>query len=154
MALRIERSKDYELIRRIATHRLVYSFISDDFSPKAEDYKPIESDELFYVVIHDDSELMGMFVLVPENHVCAKVHTCLLPQAYGDRARQCAKEAIQWAWANTTLERIITDIPDNNRRALKFSNDVGFKVYGVNPKSFMKNGILRDQVLMGVSKCL
>jgi|SRR6185312_4141696 len=154
MAFRIELSKDYELIRRIATHRLVYPFISDDFSPKADDYKPIESEQIHYVVIWDETELMGMFVLVPENHVCAKVHTCLLPAAYGERARQCAKEAIEWAWTNTAYARIVTDIPDNNRRALKFSHDVGFQVYGVNPKSFMKSGILRDQILMGVSKCL
>ena len=48
-----ERSQDYELIRRIMTHPRVFPHISDDSSPAAEEFRPVESDVFWYVILRD-----------------------------------------------------------------------------------------------------
>lgn len=148
-----ERTKDYALVKKIATHPRVFPFISDDFSPSTEAYQPLEGEGIWYVLVKDGDELLGMWAFAMENGVCWKVHTCLLPNAWGARAKQAAREMAEWVWANTICQRIITDVPEENRLALKLAKEAGMIEFGRNPKSYMKDGILHDQILLGISKC-
>lgn len=146
-----ERTKDYGLVRKIATNRHVYPHISDDFSPPVDEYRPPEGEAVWYVLVKDGEELLGMWAFTLENAICWKVHTCLLPTAWG-KAKDMAKQMAEWIWNNTPCLRIITDVPDNNRLALKLAEDAGMTVFGLNPASYMKSGVLRDQILLGMSK--
>lgn len=148
-----ERTKDYELVKTIATHPRIYAHISDDFSPAVENYEPMRDESVWYVIVKQGAELLGMFAFVPENAICWKVHTCLLPKAWGLRARQAGRGVIQWIFENTPCLRIITDVPFYNQLALNFAVDCGLIAYGVNRGSYMKFGKLHDQVVLGVSKC-
>jgi hypothetical protein len=151
------RSQDYELIRRIMTHPRVYPHISDDGSPAVEQYRPIENDALWYVILRDvkpadEVETLGLWLFVPENSVCWQVHTCLLPDAWGPQGRAAAKVLQEWIWTRTPCRRIVTVIPELNKLAVWFAFEAGMIPYGFNPHSFLKNGELWGQVLMGVSK--
>lgn len=146
------RTRDYKLIGEIMRHKAIYRHISDDFSPAAEQFRPIESDGLFYLLVKEDKEVLGLFLFHPENHICWKVHTCLLPKTWGEKAKQAGIGAREWIFANTPCQRIVTDVPVINRLALKFAIACGFERFGFNPSSFKKNGVLQDQVLLGVSK--
>jgi len=148
-----ERTKDYELVRQIVTHPDIYPFVSDDYSPAPNDYKPFESDSIWYVLAKDGDELLGMWSFVPDNAICWQVHTCLLPTAGGKRAKRAAKEMAEWIWQNTTCLRLVTNVPDYNRQASIFARWAGMVEFGRNPKSYMKTGILHDQILLGISKC-
>lgn len=150
--MNFERSENWGLIKAIATHPKVWDAISDDFTAAKEVWEPVRHESVWYVVVKDDCEVLGMFAFIPENHVCWNVHTCLLPTAYGPRARQTARELTQWIWENTTCVRVTTNVPDQNRLALMYAKQVGFKEFGINPKSYMKDGILQDQILLGISK--
>lgn len=147
-----ERTFDYNLVWAIATHPKVYPHVSDDFSPKPEDYKPPESDSILYLLCKDGDEVLGMWTLIPENGICWQVHTCLLPNAYGPRAAKAVKLATEWVWRETQCLRIVTNVPEYNRLALMFALKAGMTRYGINPKSFMKDGHLHDQVLLGITK--
>jgi len=148
-----ERTTDYELIKKIVSHPKVYPYVSDDHSPAPQDWKPIENDVVWYVLVKDGGEILGMWIFIPETQVCWKVHTCLLPNAYGERARKAAKLMAQWIWENTTCLRIVTDVPKYNRLAYHFARAAGMQEFGLNPRSYMKSGILHDQILLGMSKC-
>jgi len=150
--MQFERTRNPGIIKAIATHPRIYPAISDDFSPSADEFQPIEDEAIYYLLAKRDRELLGMFCFLPENGICWKVHTCLLPTAYGPKARDAGKQVIQWIWANTPCVRIITDVPDYNRLALNFALDCGLKAYGINAASYMKNGKLWDQIVLGVSK--
>lgn len=150
--IHFERTSDMDIVRGIARHPRIYEGISDDFSPKVGDFNPIDHPDIWYVLAWDDKELLGMWTLVPENHVCWEVHTCLLPSAWGPRASRAVKLAIRWAFENSKCLRLVTKVPAYNRIALRFAERAGMTEYGVNPKSFMKNGELHDQHLLGISK--
>jgi RimJ/RimL family protein N-acetyltransferase len=150
--IRIERSTDYALIRAIMCHNGIYRHISDDRCPPAAEFRPIESDDVWYAVVWDDNDLLGLWMLYPQNSVCWEIHTCLLPHAWGVRARRAASVMAAWIWENTPCERLITNVPANNRAAYHFALAAGMEVYGKNAKSFLKHGKLIDQICLGLSK--
>lgn len=147
-----ERSEDWELVKQIVTHEKIYPHVSDDFAPPAAEWEPTKHPDVLYVVARDGEEVLGLWALIPENRICMKVHTCLLPGAWGERARRAASEFIPWVWANTGCQRLNTDVPEFNRIALRFALQGGFTQFGVNPKSFKKNGKLWDQIMLGISR--
>lgn len=147
-----ERTADYGLIKSVITHPAIWAHATDDYGQNPGEWEPAQSDLIWYVAVKENEELLGLFMLVPENHICWKVHTCLLPNAWGRRAKQAAKHGIEWVWANTECLRIVTDVPKYNRQASLFARWAGMSEFGVNPKSYMKNGELQDVTMLGISK--
>ena len=145
------RSRDYDLIRGILTHPRVYDKITDDCSPGRDDYRPVEHDAVWYVIARQDGEVLGLWMLVPQNGVCWEIHTALLPRAWGELALEAARQLTDWIWANTPCRRIVTNVPSTNRLALRFAIKAGMKIYGVNFASYLKRGVLCNQVCLGIS---
>ncbi|HEX3941583.1 MAG TPA: hypothetical protein VHX11_08895 [Acidobacteriaceae bacterium] len=141
---------DRDAIRRVITDPQLYPRMSDDFSPPPAAYEPPK--EATFIEVRDGEELLGYFGLIEENAVCWKVHTCLLPSTWGPRAKQASREFIAWLWQNTRCQRLITDVPSDNRLALRFAKQGGLTEYGINPKSFSRGGVLLDQFCLGISK--
>lgn len=157
LVIQFERSTNYELIRQIITHERIWGYLSDDGSPPREDFEPLESNFVWYVIACDvddagGGEILGLWMFFPHNTVCWEVHTCLLPIAWGERGQAAAKMLPDWIWRNTPCRRIVTNVPTYNRLALHFAFKAGMKMYGVNPDSYLKDGILRDQMCLGISK--
>ena len=154
--LTFERSQDYNLIRSILQHPQIYPYISDDGSPSAEDFQPVESDAMWYVLVREQlrdrkQRLLGLWLFVPQNTVCWEVHTALLPDAWGPLGHEAAREMAKWIWEHTPCKRIITNVPEPNRLALHFAKEAGMEEYGVNSKSYLKKGRLFDQHCLGMS---
>lgn len=151
-----ERTTDPEVIRIIMLEPHIYSASRDDFMPlwrdAREQWQPIMHEQILYMLVRDGAETLGLWIFAPESKCMMKVHTCLLPAAYGDRASQAAKEMAQWFWENTENERLITDVPVFNRHALKFAEKAGMKRFGVNPKSFKRDGRFWDVIMLGMSR--
>jgi len=145
-------TRDWELIKDIVTHPKIYPYVSDDFSPAPEQWEPIDSAVAHYVVIRDGDDLLGLWAFYEHTPIVWNVHTCLLPAAYGQRARRAAKEMAAWIWANTKCLRLTTEVPERNRLALHFARDAGMAEYGFNPASYMKNQQLCGVHLLGMSK--
>lgn len=147
-----ERTRNYELAREILTHPKIWPFISDDASPPVEDFQPVAHDAFWYVLAHYGDTLLGLWMFVPQNGVCYEVHTALLPVAWGLLGQSAARALPAWIWENTPCRRIVTNVPSSNRLALHFALKAGMKIYGVNEASYLKDGVLRDQVCLGLSK--
>jgi RimJ/RimL family protein N-acetyltransferase len=146
-----ERTTDQALIHRVMTHPRIWRAITDDGTPPVEEYKPVVADAFHYVAVHDAGELLGLFLFTPMNTVLWEVHTCLLPNSWGGRALEAARGISTWVWANTGFRRVITSVPSYNRLALRLAKEAGMIEYGVNVKSFLKNGRLWDQHMLGIS---
>lgn len=93
----------------------------------------------------------GMFMGEKRNHVSYEVHTILMPNARG-KAVKIAKGAMNWLFLNTGCLRVTTRVPSYNKLAQRLSLKTGMKLFGVDEKSFMKDGQLYDQFLYGLSK--
>lgn len=134
------------------SHPDLYDKGADDFQPAREDFQPRTDAAIWYVTVHDDGELLGLFALAPQNEICWEIHTRLLPHAWGPRALEALKTVIEWTWRETPARRIVTTVPAYNRLAHQFGLRAGFRAYGRNPASWQKHGELYDQILLGISK--
>ena len=152
MEMDFERTTDLNLVREILTHPKIYPRMIDDFSPPAEDFIPVEHERVWYVLVRDGGEILGLWMVVFVSPILAEIHTCLLPHAWGERAAIAAKEAIRWLFAHSELQRIFTHVPAFNRLALRFAKASGMTEFGRHPKSFLFDGILHDQFMLGLSR--
>lgn len=142
------RTHDAELIRSILTHPDIYPFITDDGCPSASEFTPIIHESVIYLYEPDTA----IFAFIPDNHSTCSVHTNVLPEARGRRAVTAAREAAEWIWSNTQYRRINTVIREDRKNVIRFAEICGMKKYGHCPDSFVKDGIVYGQVLLGMSK--
>ena len=151
MKLSFERTEDMELVKAIVTHPHVYSKTCDDGCPEPSALMPIAHPSLYYILAKDGYELLGLSVLVPENAICYDYHICMLPNSWGPKTTVAAYGFLDWIWANTPAKRLMATIPDFNRLAVNLALRSGFEIVGINPGSFLKNGKLYSQVILGLS---
>lgn len=149
--MRIERTFDEELIRSIITHPKIYPYASDDSSPAADRFRPSMHESIYYLT-PIDSEVMGVFMLVPVNAITYEVHTCIQPEYWGKKAAEAARLLIDWMFGNTPCRKIITHVPAYNRLAYRFAKQAGLADEGLIKNSFLKHGQVYDQHLLGIAK--
>lgn len=148
-----ERTYDWALVKSIATFPKVWAGITDDFSPSAEDWEPEQDDRVWYVLAKSGADsILGMFIFYPENPICWRSHSCLLPESWGEHALTAYREACAWLWENSSCLRIIGAVPETNPLALRIALRCGLEKWGVNPKAFQKDGKLVDVIMVGISK--
>lgn len=148
--IEIARSRDYALLQRIATSEPIYRITSDDFSPTQGAWRLPQGEQFIYLLGQSGKQLLGFAAFYPVNGVTFETHLCFLSR--GPVNQQMFARMLGWIWGATPAMRIIGAVPDYNRLAIKFAERAGFEVYGVNSKSWMKNGILCDQVCLGISR--
>lgn len=122
----------------------IYSWLIDDLSPEV--YTPPEN--AIYLSNEDRS---GIIKLEMVNGVMGQVHIAALRKLLG-RTGAFVKDALAWGFNNTTLMKVITFVPAYNRLALKLAQRSGFKEEGIMTKSFLKNWVLHDQYIYGITK--
>ena len=150
--VKIFRSRDYKAIRELCTHPRILPQISDDYTSDPKTWKVPESELVIYLLAADDKGPFGFGIFIPQTHVQYTAHMAFLPRSYGNEALTSFKSMLAWMWANTTAERIVGEIRRDNKLAIRFARRAGFEIYGVNDRSYRKNGVLVDQFCLGISK--
>ena len=143
------RTEDEELVASILTHPKVLPHIVDD---GVYALKGFINPTMFWITVYDKEELLGMFLSHPHNSVTYESHTCLLPNAYGARAIEAAHAYMNWMFRWTECQKLITNVPEYNKLALRFARKVGGVLEGCNRSSFLKDGVLMDQYVFGITK--
>ena len=152
--MRLECSTDYALIASIMRHPRIYPWLGDDFYPCAEDFSPNESPAVTYLLAFDDGELLGVFMTHPINGVLWEVHHCLLPSAWGRRARAAGKAYLGWLWHSTHALKVVGFTPSDNALAIRFAKSLGLVEIGRLRRSLLRRGVLVDLVIVGKDKPL
>lgn len=143
---------DREIIRNIVTHPAIWPHVSDDFSGEPEVWEPPIGDGFIYTLALEAGEIRAMWMFEKTSPILFKVHTCVLPIGRGVWANEAAKKMALWIWEHTECQRIVTDVPEDNRLALRFAEAAGMQQFGVNPRSYKKGGKLLDVILLGMSR--
>lgn len=149
--IQLERTADYALLTGLLRgHADLYRWISDDFSPPLEEAEIVEHPDLWYILARDgEGDLMGFFRLSPQTAICWELHTVM---RLNGRALEAMKALFEWIWARTEIMRIVTNVPSFNRVAQRFARRAGLKQYGLNEKSYRKDGQNHDQILFGITR--
>lgn len=155
MTISITRTRDYSLLCRIALEPAIYGTTSDDFSPSPSRWRIAEREDFIYLLAKletadEENGLLGFCAFYPLNGVTCEAHLCFLSR--GQVNRDAFQLMLAWMWKNTRAERICGAVPAYNRAAIQFAIRAGFREYGRNLRCWKKDGILHDQVLLGISR--
>ena len=126
----------------------VWPHVSDD-NCSIQDFNP--SNSMTYLLVEDEGERMGFFGLSAINTICYEIHTTMLPKAWG-KTLKYTKEVLDWIFANTVCLKVVTFVPETNKKALNLALKTGLKIEGFIEKSFLKNGSLIGQHVLGINK--
>lgn len=148
----IERSRDFGLLKKLATDPAIFPHICDDYFSDPEIWQPPRDAFIVNLIARDYAGAFGFGIFAPRTLACYEAHLGFLPRSYGDKALTSFKAMLAWVWKNTTAARIVGEIPIENRRAIAFAKRAGFKRYGLNPASKLRGGVLRDQICLGMSR--
>lgn len=142
---------DMALVKSIITHPKIWPYVSDDYSPPPEDFSPPQAEGITYLLVSEDNEDLGCFILHPHSSTTWEVHTCLLPVVWG-RSDEATKGGTEWVWANLPCLRLITNVPTPNKLALRLAKRSGMCQFGLNPDSFVKGGKVYAMFMLGISR--
>lgn len=146
------RTYDPDFIKRVMTNRRIWPHISDDFAPPPAEFAPVMDNGIYYLAPEHEGERVGVFMYHPHSFILFEVHTCILPLYRGDPALKAARDGLAWMIEHTPAQKIITHVPSSNVLALRFARRVGMQDEGVNRASYMKQGELLDQHLLGITR--
>lgn len=146
--MNLARTHDTDLVLSILSHPKIWPHIHDDGNKEAI---AVDVPALHWMLV-SDGEPAGVFLVHAHNSICFEVHTCLLPRTWGAQAAEAAQMLLRWAFEETNCQKMITNVPAYNRLALRFAKESGMTQEGVNRASFLKNGKLEDQIMLGITK--
>jgi RimJ/RimL family protein N-acetyltransferase len=147
----IQRTYRAELVKKLAIDPSIFPYVSDDFTT-AEQWTPSVDELVVNLVARDTGGYFGFGIFLPRYWSCYDAHFGFLPRSYGYDALGALRRMFDWIWINTKAARIVGEICVENRRAIAFVKRAGCLEYGINVKSRLRGGILRDQVCFGISR--
>ena len=146
--IRLERTLDLELVRQIMTHAALYPFLADDFYPASEDFRPNATASIWYLLVFDGDELLGLFMSHPINALAWEVHVALYPVAWGRRARAAGKAFLSWLWQMTPARVVVGFVPTSNPLAVGYAKGLGLRELGRVPLCYQRQFQLFDIVIL------
>lgn len=124
----------------LVTDPTIYPFVIDDGSPSRETYRAPEGP--VYLGTEDFfAAFMPVSCAVWEVHIGARksalgISSMLLFECFEEMQRRGAK-------------KILANVPSFNQKAIRCFQRAGMEIEGTRKKSFLKDGILHDQTLLG-----
>lgn len=143
--INIERCFDADEINYILQKPSIAKFINDDLS---HDCIISDASQAHWVGVYKQDMCVGVFLLVQHNSITVEMHTAL--DLRGSEALHAARLLMQYVFKD--YQKLVTQVPKNNRMAKLMAVRLGFVVEGINRESFLINGKLIDQDILGITK--
>lgn len=147
--MNIERTHDMPLVALVMGHPRIWPHIHEDGT---DEPAPQDHEALYWMqATTDEQQLVGVFLVHAVSSVCYQMHTMILPECWGEMATRAVQALGVWVFNETECRKMITNVPAYNRRALRFALAGGMTQEGINRASFMRNGVLVDQIMLGIT---
>lgn len=147
--MKIERTHDMVLVASIMAHPAIFKHIAEDGIDAPD---PIDHPGLYWLLVTSGDVPAGAFLLHATGSICYEMHTMILPQFHGEPARAAAQALLHWVFTELDCWKLVTRVPVYNRAARRFALANGMREEGVNRASYLKDGQLIDQILLGITK--
>lgn len=148
----IERTYNIELINSVMFNDFIFDVISED-GVKKEDQRFDVYNEYWLKVIVDD-DLVGLYNLHHMNRSTLEAHVHILPKFRKIHSQESILKVYEWLIENSGdgMVKFISFIPVIYPNVLRFCLSNGFTHEGVNRKSHLKNNVLHDVDMVGITK--
>ena len=149
--------EDVEAVNRIMRHPDIYPYSTDDGCSKDANTfdvrSTLQNPAVYFLGWRIDEAWAGLWTLHAWNVATYEIHPCILPPfRAGLAATHATEEAVNWMYDNTQCRKVVAVIPEINKAAILFALAGGMKQEGVIKDSFLKDGKLCNQILVGTEK--
>jgi RimJ/RimL family protein N-acetyltransferase len=147
--MEIARVQDARVV--MAVMKEAWEIVKDDSPVSFEDYNaPLDENNRWYASYEDD-QLVALFYVHRLNLITWQLHIQFRPQYWGkDMSTAHSKALLDYIWKDTECKKLYAIVPAYADYVLKLAKRVGFKQEGRTKKSFQKNGVIHDQIHIGV----
>lgn len=148
----IERTRDIDLINTVMFNDDIFDVISEDGVEK--DRQRFDVYNEYWLKVMVNNELIGVYNLHHTNTSTLEAHVHILPEFRGSHSQDSILKVYEWLFKNCGDEvvKFISNIPVIYPNVLKFCLSNGFTHEGINRKSYLKNGVVHDVDMVGITK--
>ena len=131
----------------------VWDYLTDDSGLTFEDYSPRLDEDSRWYITYDSGTPVAAFWLRRLNGVTWEAHANVVPSLWGDkRGTSLCITALDLAFEDTEALKFVAHIPDSAPETQTMAIQIGFSREGINKKSFLRDGVLHDQVYFGMTR--
>lgn len=112
-----------------------------------------ETTRIFLLVGWAEGEPVGVVTCYPRTSVSYDAHIMVLEKfRKSGLGVELCKKSIQWMLDNVkTAKKVVIHVAEDNLGALALVKKCGFREEGRTTKSFMRNGVLLDEIIFGMT---
>ena len=148
--MNVERTFDTELIKGIMSRADMWDTVAED-GQDPDDYAPDVNGECWLLLTVDDKPI-GAYCVHQRNAVTLEIHAQVLPEFRKEHSTESGTKVLKWILDNTECQKVIAQIPAIYPNVKRFTESFGFQVEGENRMSYLKNGELHNQWLLGITR--
>ena len=144
----VERTFDVDLIESVLLRPEIKAVISED---GVDEFKPNVNDDIWLVM--SDGDVIAVYHLQRLNGIMLQIHANVLPEHRKQHAKETGQKALDWIVENLPeIHKVVAFIPALYPNVRDFTASFGFKIEGVLTQSHLKNGVLHDQWILGITR--
>ncbi|HEX2614711.1 MAG TPA: GNAT family protein [Nitrososphaera sp.] len=145
--IHVKRTHDMQVVKQIMEHPRIWPHIHEDGITEAS---PVDVEGIHWVLV-SNPDPVGLFMAHARSKHCYEMHTCLTPAVWGESGNDAAQLFLLYMFTKTDCQKIVTNVPEYNKAALRFALRNGMRHEGNNRASYLKNGVLIDQYMLGIT---
>lgn len=150
--IKATRTYNADLVRSIMLRPEILATVAEDGQDPA-DYQPDVEGDCWLVMTAPDDVLVGLYCLDARNAVTVEIHAQVLPEHRKVYSKATGEAALGWILENMPeCHKVTASVPAIYPNVLKFTTQFGFQVEGVNRLSYLKNGKIHDQWMLGITR--
>lgn len=144
------RTYDTEIIEGLMRMPDLWATIAED-GQNPDDYKADCEGECWLLMMND-TDFIGAYNLHAHNSVTVQIHAHVISAHRKQYSYETGMAALQWIIDNTEYQKVVAIIPTIYENVKRFTCSFGFQEEGINRQSYLKNGELVDQYLLGITR--
>lgn len=145
-------------VKRVTDRRVVmavmeeaWEIVKDDSPVKFTDYSPVMDEDNRWYASYEEDTLVSLFYVHRLNLITWQLHIHFRPEYWGKGySSPHGKEQMDIIWKETGCKKVYALVPSYATYVLDLAKRYGFKQEGRTKRSFQKNGVIYDQIHIGV----
>ena len=147
----VERTQDPELIKCVFSNPQIFATVAED-GQSATDIEP-DMNRNIWLVMKDGSDVVALYQVERLNGITAQIHANVLPQYRKIRSKETGRLALDWVMEHLPdIHKLIAVVPVIYPNVRDFTCSFGFREEGLNRESYLKNGEIHDQWILGITR--
>ena len=149
--IKATRTHDHDLIKSIMTSRGLWETVAEDGHLPADFTCDTESECWLLMTSGDD--VVGLYNIHGINAITCEIHAQVIPKHREKHSYDTGKAALAWIFNEAPeYKKVIAQIPVVFENVKNFTCQFGFQVEGTNRLSYLKDGAIVDQWLLGMTR--